>query len=287
MKGAVLLSLLAQAWLCSCGPAPKESEPAAVQTVAPAPMPAPEAQSVAAPDPIARESWERGRRLAWQGHDAEAATELRRALGGELGEEEPAARLLLAYSLQRIGDRVGAYEEQIKLLERFPQYGRAVIGGVEPACGVAGSFIHGARHQFPENPDIGFHAARNLACVRQYPAAREIAEQVVERWPEHEYAKLLLARLLVATQPSAEREGKRALALVQQVPERETPFNLETRAMVLAAVGDFENALAMQLRARIVADRRGAAPEWTKQRLWSYRRGLSAEVILDWDEGFF
>lgn len=232
-------------------------------------------------------SWQDGRRLAWQGRHAEAVVELRRTLGAGLSRQEPEAMLRLVYSLRRTDDRIAALTEELALLRRFPAYGNVLKGGIEPVCGDAIYFMLKKPQQFLENPDVRFELARLLACTREPEQSLRELEEIVGRWPEHEYARLLLARLLTATASAARRDAERALSLIEEAPQRDTVFSLESWAMVQAALGDFERAVEIQSKANVIADLRGAPHEWTRRRLWRYSRGLTAEVVLDWDEGFF
>lgn len=99
-----------------------------------------------------------------------------------------------------------------------------------------------------EMPGVRFwHAALLLALDRQHEAFDALAEDI-RLADDPSGPKLLLARLLATTDDPSLRDIPRARKLLDDVANEETPDVLyaETAAMVSAARGDFDKAIAWQ-----------------------------------------
>ena len=99
----------------------------------------------------------------------------------------------------------------------------------------------------PTRPEAGFGAAMALVRLERYEAARNRLQQGVEASPENPMFKHALARLLASAPDERVRDGRRAMALVEELLEQGQNLALgETAAMALAEMGLFAQAAAVQ-----------------------------------------
>jgi tetratricopeptide (TPR) repeat protein len=99
----------------------------------------------------------------------------------------------------------------------------------------------------PTNSDAAFGRAMALVRLRRYAEARNHLSQDVPRFPDQPLFKLALARLLAAAPDESVRDGRRAMALVDELMKGPQTIELaETAAMGLAELGRFEEASQVQ-----------------------------------------
>ncbi len=81
----------------------------------------------------------------------------------------------------------------------------------------------------------------------RFPDAKSVLEDAVATSPKDPLVAHALARLLAGASDKALRDGARGLALAERLFESgQTPPRLETLAMALAEVGEFEEAARAQ-----------------------------------------
>jgi cytochrome c-type biogenesis protein CcmH/NrfG len=99
-----------------------------------------------------------------------------------------------------------------------------------------------------------------LVRLRRYESARDRLSEATRLHPGEAAFVLSLARLLAAAPDDRVRDGERATALMQALPEDQKRLDLgETMAMTLAESGRFEEAAAWQRRAIAAAREAGQA----------------------------
>ncbi len=130
----------------------------------------------------------------------------------------------------------------------------------------------------PAQPDAAFGTAMNLVRLERYAEARARLESAAESFPQQRPRFTHpLARLLAAAPDEAIRDGRRALAIVEGLAEREQNLLLgETLAMALAEVGRYAEAATVQ-RDLIAAARQSGlrdAAAGLAGNLRRYERGL-------------
>jgi tetratricopeptide (TPR) repeat protein len=118
----------------------------------------------------------------------------------------------------------------------------------------------------PRVPEALFGSAMALVRLQRYQDARDrlrAALQIHAAQPGFTHA---LARLLAAAPDPQARDGRQAMALMQALPEQQRRLDLgETMAMVLAEVGEYEQAAAWQRDA--IAAARGKGDHGLAQRM--------------------
>jgi tetratricopeptide (TPR) repeat protein len=164
----------------------------------------------------ARAHFSLGVLLSAKGADAEAIARYRNALQHEPGYVQ--ARVQLAGALARTGRPGEAVTEYSRAIEADPALSEAVFG-------------------------------RGMALVRlrRYRDALDTFADGAARFPEHPMLKLAQARLLAAAPDDQVRDGRRAMAIVDELLKGPQSLELaETAAMGLAELGRFEEAVRVQ-----------------------------------------
>ena len=109
----------------------------------------------------------------------------------------------------------------------------------------------------PRLAEAPFGQAVTLVRLGRYREARRRLEDAAATFPNQPFFVLALARLLSAAPDAQVRDGDRAVTLMQALPEEQRGIDLgETMAMVLAEVGLYAEASALQ-RDALAAARRG------------------------------
>lgn len=89
--------------------------------------------------------------------------------------------------------------------------------------------------------------AVSLTRLGRYREARDWLTDATKRYPDQPQLALALARLLAAAPDDRVRDGRRALAIVQELFKSHKSTDLgETMAMTLAELGDYQQAAAIQ-----------------------------------------
>ena len=110
----------------------------------------------------------------------------------------------------------------------------------------------------PRGAEAPFGYAMTLVLLGRYQEARGRLEEAAARHPDQPMFTKALARLLAAAPDARARDGRRALALVQELLARERSFDLgEAMAMALAEVGRYAEAASWQREVMSMADRAG------------------------------
>lgn len=102
--------------------------------------------------------------------------------------------------------------------------------------------------------------AMGLVALRRYGEARDWLEESVTLQPDEPLLSHALARLLVTAPDGRVRDGRRAMAIVQDLMKGVKRTDLgETMAMAAAELGNFEEATAIQRGVLAAAQRAGLA----------------------------
>lgn len=249
----------------------------------------------------------RGSRALAAGRHAEAAEAFRAGLA--LAPDDPTLRHRLGVALDRAGDTRGAVAQfesalavapdfadaHFSLGERLAQdgrYGEAIARyqaavrsrpnyvdarmGLADALSLAGRLTE-AQAEFErvvrmEPASDAAWMGRGVALIQlgRHREARDWLERAQLVHPGQPLLANLLLRVLAAAPDAAARDGERALALMNELLHGDTSIETyETRAMVLAEVGRYDEAAAWQRRAIAAAEQAGQAPR---------ARGLAANL---------
>ncbi len=166
--------------------------------------------------------------------------------------EQTQARFSLGVLLADQGRNREAIDHLSAALERDPAYiqARVQLADVLARSGrpdEALSHYDEALALDPTRPEPGYGAAMALVRLERYEAARNRLQQGVETSPENPMFKHALARLLASAPDARVRDGRRAMALVEELLEQGQNFALgETAAMALAEMGLYDQAAAVQ-----------------------------------------
>ncbi len=160
------------------------------------------------------------------------------------------------FSLGVLLNDAGRYDEAIarfsSALQHEPGYvqARVQLAGALARTGRPGEAIDEYARAIAADPTL-FEAVygRGMAFVRlrRYREAREAFAEGTKRFADQPLFKLALARLLAAAPDDQVRDGRRALALVDEVAKGAQSIELaETAGMALAEVGRFDEAVRVQ-----------------------------------------
>ena len=178
--------------------------------------------------------------LGRTGRSGEAAEHVERAV--KIDPEHVPTRLLHARVLSQRGDQAAAALELAEVLRLDP-------ASIEARMGLATTLILAA----------------------DYPRARAALEEGTSRFPDNLPIQHLLARVLATCPDSTVRDGARALKIARGLVQRQLSIDhVETLAMALAEVGDWEEAAMWQRRAIERETATGASTEASRRRLELY-----------------
>ena len=89
-----------------------------------------------------------------------------------------------------------------------------------------------------------------MVSLQRYREARDLLSDALEVYPDQPEFAHALARVLAAAPDPRVRDGERALAILQALPEAQRRLDLgETMAMTLAELGRFDEAVTWQRNA--------------------------------------
>lgn len=261
----------------------------------------------------------RGMRAANRGYFTAATQEFERALAAN--PDRTATRYNFAGALLKLGRRREALGQLQELIERAPRYSRGRVllakaladdGDVvraeehlrraadfDPDSGhvhlALGNLLRNngrleealTSYRRAQQLDPGAGAARfgvsiTLVQLSRYEEALTTTEASVRALPDNRELKTVLARLLAAAPMDSLRNGMRALQLATATGHH-TVTLAETRAMVLAELGRFDEAARWQLAALEGAPNSEGVSEWVPRRLSLYRR--EAACRRPWEPG--
>jgi cytochrome c-type biogenesis protein CcmH/NrfG len=98
----------------------------------------------------------------------------------------------------------------------------------------------------------------SLVQARRYLAARDWLDEASRLFPDRTEFKMGLARVLATSPDDRVRDGRRAIAITQELYKGERTTALgETIAMALAEVGDYAQAIAIQRDVMAAASKAG------------------------------
>jgi predicted Zn-dependent protease len=129
----------------------------------------------------------------------------------------------------------------------------------------------------PANVDARMGQALALVQLARYTDARDRLAEATKAYPAERVFAHALARLLATAPDDRVRDGRRALALVQELlrQQQPTPDLGETMAMALAELGRFQEAISIQ-RDLIAGGARAGARDVVRrltENLRRYERG--------------
>jgi tetratricopeptide (TPR) repeat protein len=209
-----------------------------------------------------------GTALALSGDVAGAAREFEETvrLAPKTGLDEPAAKA--SYSLGVLLAGNGRNGEAIQSLTTSLRYSpnyfeaRMALGDVLRATGrFEGALPHYAEavRLNPRAAEARVGYALALVRLRRYADARAWLEESVRAQPDRPEIANLLARLLAAAPDASLRDGKRSLAMAEELARSHGNTEVgETMAMALAEVGSYGQAVSVQ-RDVLEAARRGGS----------------------------
>jgi tetratricopeptide (TPR) repeat protein len=179
------------------------------------------------------------------------------------------------FSLGVILNEAGLHEEAITrfstALKHEPGYtqARVQLAGVLARSGRPGEAVVEYARALDADPTLAEAAyGRGMALVRlrRYRDARDQFADGTVRFPGDPLFKLALARLLAAAPDDQVRDGRRAMALVDELMKGQQSIELaETAAMGLAEVGQYEQAATVQRD--VLSAARGAGLEAVVRRV--------------------
>lgn len=185
--------------------------------------------AVAASPRYAKAHYSLGVLLEDRGDDEGALT--RYAAAVESAPDYAQARLRLADVLRRRGRLQDALTEYERVVQADPTLSDATLG-----------------------------RAITLVRMGRYVEARDRLTEAMKTYPSHSGFPHALARLLAAAPDDSVRDGRRALALAEQVLKTDRSTDVgETLAMALAEVGRFDEAAAVQRDLMAAARQAGEA----------------------------
>jgi tetratricopeptide (TPR) repeat protein len=110
----------------------------------------------------------------------------------------------------------------------------------------------------PRVAEAWFECAKALVRLKRYQLARERLSEGMKVHPDQPEFAYMLARLLAAAPDDRVRDGRRAMALMQELLKTQRNIDTdETMAMTLAESGKYEEAVAWQRSAMAAARQAG------------------------------
>lgn len=205
-----------------------------------------------------------GTALSMMGDESGARTEFEAAIAK--GPEYFPAQFSLGVMLQDEGKQADAIEHFEAALKVRPNYTEARLrlasslrraGRLKDAADAYRQALDIA----PDNPEARMGYTMTLVKAHRDRDARESLNAALATNPGDLVVMQGLARLLAASSDASVRDGKRAMALVQQMLQRGRTLDLgETYAMTLAELGQFREAQALQRDLIAASTRAGMAP---------------------------
>lgn len=196
------------------------------------------------------------------------------------------AHLVEAGSLLGIGKRTQARNALLRALELDPDLreARQRLGQLYQQSGETALAIEQyavLRTNNDGGEQVRFWHAALMASLDRYAQALATVEEDLRMLPRSRLLELLRVRLLAAADDEAVRNPEAAAELLLQLDTGDLDvYHAETAAMVAAAQGDQQLAIAWQSRALDALGRRpqGRASHTVRRRLALYREGL---ICLD------
>jgi tetratricopeptide (TPR) repeat protein len=178
------------------------------------------------------------------------------------------------FSLGVLLNEAGQYDEAIahfkSAIQHEPGYvqARVQLAGVLARAGRPGEAVAEyarALETDPSQSEALYGRGMAFVRLRRYRDARDAFAEGTKRFPEQPLFKLALARLFAAAPDDQVRDGRQAMALVNELMKGPQTIELaETAAMGLAEVGRFDQAIDAQ-RSVVAAARSGNLGPVTKR----------------------
>ncbi len=190
-------------------------------------------------------------------------TVVRMAPPGGVDESTAKAHYSLAVLMASTRRSREAVEHFSAAVKYQPNYVEAHVGLADALrqSGRAAESLHQYEETLALNPRVpsarlGYAMA--LVRLRRYRAALDWLTDGTTRYPDQPELALALARVLAAAPDDRVRDGRRALAIVQELFKSHKSTDLgETMAMTLAELGDYQQAAAIQRGVMAAATRAG------------------------------
>ena len=221
-----------------------------------------------------------GTALAMMGKADEARHEFEAAVAASPAYAK--AHYSLGVLLEDRGDDQGALDRYAAAVRSAPDYAEARLrladvlrrrGRLQDAL----TEYERVMNADPTLSDAMLGRAITLVRVGRYGEARDQLLEGMKAYPDHAGFPHALARVLAAAPDDSVRDGRRALALAEQVVKADQSTDVgETLGMALAEVGRFDEAAAVQ-RDLIAAARQAGRPDLVTRlqdnlRLYAARR---------------
>jgi tetratricopeptide (TPR) repeat protein len=197
-----------------------------------------------------------GTALALSGDAAGAAREFRETVNQAppTGLDEPAAKAsyslgVLMASQGRTADAIQSLTAALRYNPNYLEARMALADVLRGGGRVEASLQHygEAIRLNPRAADARLSYALGLVRLGRYADARASLEESVRAQPDRPELAHALARLLASAPDPAVRDGKRALAMSQELAKSSPNTEVgETMAMALAEVGAYSDAVAVQ-----------------------------------------
>lgn len=201
--------------------------------------------------------------LFMQGDAAGSVRQFEAAL--RLAPGFPRAHFGLGMVLHMGGQKAGAIDHFAAAVKSQPDYVEARLA-LADALGSAGrlqeSLSHSARivELEPSLAEAWVMYARTLVILKRYSEARDRLNEARRIHPSDAALTDLLVRLLAAAPDDQLRDGRQAMALMQELLKSSPPLDVrEPMAMTLAELGQFEEAVRWQREAIAAATQAGRA----------------------------
>ncbi|MEP7308002.1 MAG: tetratricopeptide repeat protein [Acidobacteriota bacterium] len=176
----------------------------------------------------------------------------RAAPADEIDEASAKAHYSLAILSSAQGRRQASIEHLLAAVKYQPNYPEAQLALADSLrrSGRAGASLAAYKEALRLNPRdsparLGYAVA--LSQLGRYLEARDWLTEATANAPDRPELKHALARLLATAPDDRVRDGRRALALVQELRKSQKTTDLgETMAMSLAELGEYEEAVSVQ-----------------------------------------
>jgi tetratricopeptide (TPR) repeat protein len=266
----------------------------------------------------------RGGRELDAGNWAAAAEVFRQGLA--LAPNDPSLRHRLGTALYQMGDAAGAIGEFERVIKTSPEFAKAHFslgvvlaergqyreaaerfadaltydpGYVQARVQLANVLARSGRpdealaeysralEQSPTLSEAAMGYAFTLVRLQRYQDARDRLADGMKAHPEQPMFAHALARLLATAPDPRVRDGRRAIALVEQLLKDQQTVELgETSAMALAELGHYAQAVQVQRDLMTAAERAGitGARERLERNLKLYERGAPCRTPFTQEE---
>ena len=180
-----------------------------------------------------------------------------------IDESAAKAHYSLAVLLASSGRHQDAIQHFSAAVKYQPSYAEAHLAFADMlrTIGRANASLTEYKETIKINPGVAqarLGYALALIQLHRYQEARDWLTEATTQYPDQRSFALVLARLLAAAPDDRVRDGRRAMAIVEELFKGQKSTELgETMAMTLAEVGEYEKAAAVQRGVMQAAERAG------------------------------